>query len=455
MKEPSNIGVRRSHLAPTGRGDDLEDETTSPRDGLSRRGRPLAVIIVAALLILVGGWWAGSKIRSPADVAASTEAPSPSVITAQVEMRRLSDAVVIRGTVEAAGHDAVFGYQPAEVSVPVLTQSSPAVGSEIVLGQLVTEIAGRPLFVLEGRIPMYRSITPGAEGPDVEQLQEGLTDLGLGIGGDPSGVFGTGTQSSVRAWYASRGAEPIGPSAAETRMIHDLQVEVDQTAAALARARAAGKQAESARLQTLLTTQQTSLAEAQASIGITISEGEIAFVAELPARVQSTSGGLGRKITLNKPLLELALGSFRVETLLLAVDRDVVDIGDRVTIKSEVLGRSKEGHVVKIAGDLSSPGDAPQGYRALIEADEPLNRMWLGQDVRLTITAASTQGKVLVVPVAAVTTSADGTTRIFKVNSDGSESAVSVEIGFSANGLVAITAVQGDLAVGDSVAIGE
>src|SRR5215831_20003015 len=62
------------------------------------------VNVLWGILGLVGGmalgaWYMGSKIQSPAEMAARTAAPEPSAILVPVESRVLSSDVVTRGTV--------------------------------------------------------------------------------------------------------------------------------------------------------------------------------------------------------------------------------------------------------------------------------------------------------------------------------------------------------------------
>ena len=63
---------------------------------------------------------------------------------------------------------------------------------------MVAEVSGRPVFLLTGTVPMYRALGPGAVGPDVAQLQDGLRELGFKIA-DAKGTFGDGTLAATLA----------------------------------------------------------------------------------------------------------------------------------------------------------------------------------------------------------------------------------------------------------------
>ena len=76
--------------------------------------------------------------------------------------------------------------------------------------------------------------------------------------------------------------------------------------------------------------------------------------------------------------------------------------------------------VLRIAGGNQNGSDKgqaqgaaqPAGYPVVVTPSPALPAAWLGQDVRVTIKAASTAGPVMVVPVAAVSTDQSGSTSV-------------------------------------------
>ena len=69
-----------------------------------RRRWRVGTLVAAAALLLVGlVWFAGSRIESPAARAAKAAPPVPSVVTADVERRVLSESLVTRGDVKPSG----------------------------------------------------------------------------------------------------------------------------------------------------------------------------------------------------------------------------------------------------------------------------------------------------------------------------------------------------------------
>lgn len=100
-----------------------------------------------------------------------------------------------------------------------------------------------------------------------------------------------------------------------------------------------------------------------------------------------------------------------------------------------------------------SPTSGAPSYQAIIDAELP--DTWSGRNVRATFTTASTDHEVLVVPAAAVSSAADGQTRVQVERSDGTIITVDVATGLSADGFLEVAPADGSaLANGDRVVIG-
>ena len=122
------------------------------------RRRSVVIVVGAIALTAAGGFVAGSRITSPAEIASRTASPSPSPILVPVEERLLSTEVVTRGTGR-------FG-SPQKLSVPTsalkpsagIVAALPLAGAEIIEGQVVANASGE---VLEVALPDDSALTPG------------------------------------------------------------------------------------------------------------------------------------------------------------------------------------------------------------------------------------------------------------------------------------------------------
>lgn len=176
------------------------------------RRRTLLITAGAAVASLGVGLFAGSRMESPADAAAKTAPPKASDITVPVEKRTLKSQVVTRADASYAGSvDLKIEAGGGEgASQPIVTGRVPAVGSEIKTGQVVLEVTGRPVLALVGALPMYRSLRPGMSGPDVQQLEKLLDQLGR----DPGTVdkkYTAATGRAVAELFRRAGYEPPAP----------------------------------------------------------------------------------------------------------------------------------------------------------------------------------------------------------------------------------------------------
>lgn len=173
-------------------------------------------IILATVVVSAGiGWFAGSRIKSPAQVAAETEPPTASLITVSVEMRTLSSDVITRGEIRYEEPiELQLADPPATLGGAAIVTLAPVEGALIQEGEVLLEVSGRPILVLQGELPMYRTMRTGDEGDDVLQLEEALRRLGLDPG-DIDGTFDGGTEAAIVKWYGLHGFTPPGPNEQE------------------------------------------------------------------------------------------------------------------------------------------------------------------------------------------------------------------------------------------------
>jgi peptidoglycan hydrolase-like protein with peptidoglycan-binding domain len=184
-----------------------------------RRQTALTLTLVAVVASAGVGWVAGDQVRSSDDAAADAGPPTPSRITVPVERRALTADLVLRGDIGVAAPLAItlaggVGEGDGGAGASPVVTVAPEVGDELVDGQPFAQVSGRPILTLLGAQPMYRTITPGATGDDVAQLEEALARLGFDPG-PLDGVYDDAAEAAVDAWYASVGFTSQGPSDSE------------------------------------------------------------------------------------------------------------------------------------------------------------------------------------------------------------------------------------------------
>jgi hypothetical protein len=89
-----------------------------------------------------------------------------------------------------------------------------------------------------------------------------------------------------------------------------------------------------------------------------------------------------------------------------------------------------------------------------VQPSKPLAAALNGENVLVTVQTGRTEGPVLTVPVAAIVTTASGTSDVTVVGAHSKQTEVPVTPGISENGYVQVTPVTpGALAAGDHVAV--
>lgn len=372
----------------------------------------MLAIVIVALIAAVGGLLISTTIKSPADVAAQTQPPGLTQLTATVHRQVISTTVLAQGKVsqpaEVSG-PAASGGGGASGAQPIVTRIFLHPGAEVGPGSVILEVAGRPVFAFPGTVPAYRNLIPGETGEDVAELQVALEEIGLGVGDDTSGVYGPGTAAAVAAFY-----QDIGYSAP---MI------------------STGPKAERGAMMPL---------------------SEFMFIPRFPAHVASLGAKVGG--TASGKLVTLSMGNPAVAGQLNPNDRGLVRPGMKVRITNTVTGRSVHGRITSVKSRTETKGSISGGIflPMRIRPGRPLPPSLIGQNVTLTIIAAHSSGPVLAVPEAAVFASVDGSTYVTRVTGAHSQVRVPVRTGLTGDGLVEVTPVGGAaLAAGDTVLTGE
>jgi peptidoglycan hydrolase-like protein with peptidoglycan-binding domain len=459
-----------------------------------RRQRAFLSIAVLAALVSTAGLVAATFVKSPAEQAAEQGPPSASVLTAPVVRQVLTQTVAVRGTVVAGSSLAVTPTAAQGATALVITRIVKQPGQPVKAGDVLVEVSGRPVIALPGAVPAYRDLQPGDTGADIGELQAALTALGY-PDPDRRGTFGSGTKAAVSLLYQRLGyavpttgglgdkGDAAALQAAEQAVL-SVQRAVDSDTQAVAKAQADVDTAGTATppdphemdqdravltqaQQNLtfarqdLSTAETAQAQLIATTGIEMPLNEFVFVPSFPAVLAALRGGVGTAVT--APLVTLNIGDPVVNAVVPQAEQTVLKAGQSVHLDAEALNLQADATLADIGAytsgsrpqaDSSAPPQ-PAGYPIVVRPTQPLASPWLGQDVRVTIEAATTPGQVLVVPVAAVSTGQDGTTVVTVLTGDNQRVRVPVTAGLDANGMVQVTpsGVAG-LHPGDLVVVG-
>ncbi|MGB8859888.1 MAG: peptidoglycan-binding domain-containing protein, partial [Ilumatobacteraceae bacterium] len=218
----------------------------------------IGLVAVAAVSV-----WLGSRVQSSDQAAARATEPEASWVTAPVELRVLAATVVVRGDVRPEVSLVVSA--PASVEGGAVVTGLPvAQGDTVPEGTRVVEVSGRPVFVLQGDVPVYRALRPGMSGPDVAQLQASLVRLGYQP--DADGVFGELTKQAVAGFYASAGYTPVPTSATATADLAASKRAYEDAVASAAAAQAALTAAGKGNTASTIAQAQTAVSSAQRAV---------------------------------------------------------------------------------------------------------------------------------------------------------------------------------------------
>lgn len=208
-----------------------------------RGGRTIWIIAGVAVLALVAGIVLGRFVKSPAQAASEAAPPTAGPVSVPVELRTLSNDVVLRADVTYDDPTSVTVETGGIDGPAIVTGQIPEVGANVEAGSVILEIMGRPVILLPGELPTYRTIRAGSTGPDVLQLKEALAAIGLEPGDVTSSDYDAATASALGALYARIGY-PAPAVDQETRdgldaaraMVRDAQNAVAEAERALAEA---------------------------------------------------------------------------------------------------------------------------------------------------------------------------------------------------------------------------
>lgn len=416
-------------------------------------------------------------IVSPAELAARTEPPEAGPVTAPIEERLIENTVITRGEITYA--------DPVELEIDTATLSERAVvtgqvpeeGMILESGDVALELAGRPVIVLPGELPVYRSLSVGMRGPDVLQLKQALASLDIWAGDQESDVFQVDTAWGVHALYERVGyaSETGGDEAQQQlrmaeRAVRDAGVGVTQAQADIRLAKEAGEDLTvvNAQLQSaneMLWDAQQELTAAQTAVLPSLPSSEVAFVSSLPRRVDAVY--VARGDILQGQAMSVSGASLTIRGTVAGQDAELLNEGLIGTYPGpdggdlEATLTAIEAPKTSRGGDEDGAQDATGRYTISLTPGEltPEQIEQLrGTNVRIRIPIESTDGTVLAVPIAALSAGSAGENRVELLVGTSEDpfltEIIPVTVGLAAEGFVEISSDDERITAGARIVVG-
>lgn len=315
--------------------------------------------------------------------SAAADAPDPAAdrSTAAVERRTLRLFEELAGTL---GHGE---ERPIIAGAPGTITGLPLAGDLVERGGTLFEVNGQPTMLLYGEMPAWRTLESGITGPDVEQLEANLVELGYGGDLTVDETWDAATAAAVEAWQEAAG------------MTVDGRVDLGQV----------------------------------------VFEPDAVLVAGLEAT-------RGANVGPGAPVLRVTDTDRVVTASLPAARRDGVEVGDMVEVELGD-GSVADATIEEIDAAPSTAQDGSQTYGMRLVVGE-LEADVTDGAVTLRLVRQE-RLDVLAVPVNALVALLEGGYAVERVNEDGLTELVAVEVGLFADGWVEISGdlAEGDVVV--------
>lgn len=369
----------------------------------------LAAVIVTGVVAVVSG----AKQQAPA-------AQQPPANTAQVEKRRLSAMVSQAGTLTYRARSDGSPYSVINRARGTYTKL-PTIGRVISRGRVLYRVNDKPVVLLYGLIPAYRTLSAGATGPDVAELNADLVALGYATSAQLHprfAFFGSATTTGVEKLQAATGVTRTGTLALGQAVFEPAAVRVTSVSGQLGGRAQPGETV----LQGTSTTRQVQLAVGAA---------------------QQTNMAVGDKVTITLPDNRTTPG--------------VISLVGAVATCPSSSGSAGSGSGSAAPGtDACSSGSSGSSTPTITVDVTPSDRAaagrWNQAPVQVGITTASVPN-ALVVPVTALLARSGGGYAVEVVGAGASNHLVGVSLGLfdDAEGLVQVTG--SGLAAGQEVVV--
>ncbi|WP_199837002.1 MULTISPECIES: peptidoglycan-binding protein [unclassified Streptomyces] len=182
------------------------------------------VVALAAIVAVAGAGAAATALtaRGPRPVVADPGLPPA---TTAITRGDLSDSSRQDGTLGHLGERKINGG-----AAGTLNWIAPT-GSVVERNERLYEVDGRPVRLMYGAEPMYRTLKTGDEGKDVRQVEENLAALGY-TGFTVDDEYSEKTAAAVKRWQKSHDLKQTGTLGPDTIAFAGSAVRVEEASAA-------------------------------------------------------------------------------------------------------------------------------------------------------------------------------------------------------------------------------
>ena len=383
---------------------------------MTRKTWVLAGAAVLAVAIATGGVVVMSSGKQ-----ATSAAQEPPPNTVKVEKRELSAMVSLSGTL-------TYRAAPDGSPYSVINQASgtytelPVPGQVISQGQVLYRVNDSPVVLLYGSTPAYRTLSAGASGADVADLNADLVALGYATSSQLSPMsasFGSATTTALEKLQADIGVNQNGTLALGQAVVEPTAVRVSSLSAQLGGGTLTGQ-----------TVMQGSSTNRQVQVAVAAS--------------QQTDVAVGDTVTITLPNSQTTPGV-------------ISSVGTVATCPSNSGSSGSSSSSATAGTDTCSSGSSGSSTTPTIivdvtPSDPSATGTWDQAPVQVTITTASVPS-ALVVPVTALLARSSSSYAVEVVDPAGTHHLVSVSLGLfdDADGLVQVTG--SGLAAGQKVVV--
>jgi Putative peptidoglycan binding domain len=378
--------------------------------------------VLAGVAVLIAVTVAAGAVITSGAKQQALAAQRPHVSTATVQREKLSATVSVDGTLTYAAQADGSSYAVINEAHGTYTKL-PTIGQVIRQGQVLYRVNDSPVVLLDGTTPAYRTLSTGASGPDVAELNADLVRLGYATRAElspASSSFDWATATALEKLQAAVGLVQTGTLTLGQALFAPTAVRVTALAALLGGSAGPGQPV----LQGTSTKR-----EVQVALDAT----------------QQTDVAVGDKVTITLPNNRISSGV-------------VSTVGTVASCPSSSGpgGSGASSSAASPATDSCSSGNSSSSMPTInvniIPTDLPATGMWDQAPVQVGITTAEVRG-ALTVPVNALVARASGGYAVEVTGAGGANHLVPVSLGLfdDADGLVQVTG--STLAAGQQVVV--